>query len=104
MDNTVTKVQPSVKTQLTGTRDLFGDLTPWAEPAWYNTLSSPYYDESHRRLRRAIREYVDEHILPYSDEWEESGEVPREVKPSSPSSVAHCSHMARSRASSSKLG
>lgn len=64
-------------------RDMFGDLTPWAEPAWYNTLSSPYYNESHRRLRKAIREYVDENILPYEEEWEEAGEVPQEVSQSS---------------------
>lgn len=59
--------------------ETFGDLAPWAEPAWYNTLASPYYNDSHKRLREAIRSYVDEHILPYEEEWEENGEVPREV-------------------------
>ena len=57
----------------------FGDPAPWAEPAWYNTLSSPYYNDSHRRLRKFVREYIDENVLPYSEEWEEAGVVPKEV-------------------------
>lgn len=59
--------------------EIFGDLAPWAEPAWYTTLASPYYNDSHRSLRKAIRSYVDEHVLPYEDEWEENGQVPKEV-------------------------
>lgn len=59
--------------------ELFGDLNPWSEPAWYNTLSSPYYNDSHRRLRKAVREYLDEHVIPYEEEWEEAGVVPKEV-------------------------
>ncbi|KAL5358712.1 acyl-CoA dehydrogenase/oxidase [Aspergillus floccosus] len=52
--------------------------TPWAEPAWYKTLDSPYYNQSHRDLRNKIRRYVDENILPHALEWEEKGDVPRE--------------------------
>ncbi|PHH71623.1 hypothetical protein CDD82_6400 [Ophiocordyceps australis] len=50
---------------------------PWSEPAWVNTLSSPYYSQSHRTLRAHIRKYVDEHILPHALEWEAAGEPPR---------------------------
>ncbi|OCK80966.1 acyl-CoA dehydrogenase NM domain-like protein [Lepidopterella palustris CBS 459.81] len=56
----------------------FGDLNPWAEPAWYNVLSSPYYNDSHRKLRQFVRTYMDENVLPYAEEWEEAGEVPKE--------------------------
>lgn len=77
------KAQPETTPKATTTRDYYGDHTPWAEPAWYNTLSSPYYNDSHRRLRNAIREYVDEHIIPYEEEWEEQGEVPQEVSKAS---------------------
>ena len=56
----------------------FGDLAPWSEPAWFNSLRSPYYSESHRRLRDHVRQYIDTHILPDSLEWEEAGEAPRE--------------------------
>ena len=51
---------------------------PWGDPAWYSDLNSPYYNETHRRLRDNIRKYMDEHVLPHSLEWEEKGDVPRE--------------------------
>jgi hypothetical protein len=60
-------------------RSTFGDLTPWGEPAWYNVLSSPYYSESHLRLRAFVRDYVEKNVLPYQEEWEELGDVPAEV-------------------------
>jgi hypothetical protein len=60
-------------------RETFGNLNPWSEPAWYNVLSSPYYNDSHRRLREFVRNYIDENVLPYAEEWEEAGEVPKEV-------------------------
>lgn len=57
----------------------FGNLGPWSEPAWCNALKSPFYDESHRRLRNYCRKYIKENILPYSLEWEAKGEAPREA-------------------------
>lgn len=56
----------------------FGKLSPWAEPAWCHGVASPYYNDSHRRLRDALRAYVDEYILPHALEWEKKGEAPRE--------------------------
>ena len=61
-------------------KDQFGDTNPWAEPAWYNILSSPYYNESHRRLRDFVRTYIDENVLPHAEDWEEEGFVPLEVR------------------------
>lgn len=52
---------------------------PWGEPAWYNTLSSPYYNDSHRVLRDRVRAYVDKEILPHALEWERDGTVPLEA-------------------------
>ncbi|EGX97248.1 acyl-CoA dehydrogenase [Cordyceps militaris CM01] len=52
---------------------------PWSEPAWYSSLRSPYYNESHRKLRDNIRRYIDENVLPHSFEWEEKGEAPVEA-------------------------
>lgn len=57
----------------------FGNLAPWSEPSWYHGIPSPYYNESHKKLRNAIRKYIDENILPYALDWEEAGEVPRDV-------------------------
>ncbi|CEJ92833.1 Putative Acyl-CoA dehydrogenase [[Torrubiella] hemipterigena] len=50
---------------------------PWSEPAWYTSLNSPYYNESHRKLRNRVRAYIDTNVLPYAMEWEEKGEVPK---------------------------
>ncbi|KAF2246219.1 acyl-CoA dehydrogenase NM domain-like protein [Trematosphaeria pertusa] len=61
-------------------KETFGNLGPWAEPSWYSSLASPYYNESHKRLRNALRAYVDEDIKPYMLEWEEKGDVPKEAR------------------------
>lgn len=57
----------------------FGNPNPWSEPAWYNSLASPYYKDSHRALRQYVREYVQKYIQPYAEEWEQAGQVPQEV-------------------------
>ncbi|RHZ58386.1 acyl-CoA dehydrogenase family protein [Aspergillus thermomutatus] len=54
--------------------------TPFADPLWLNRTYSPYYTPSHRRLQREVREYVDTHISPFCEEWEQQGSVPIEVK------------------------
>lgn len=56
----------------------FGSLAPWSEPAWSHGIPSPYYNATHRKLRDALRSYIDRHILPYSLDWEAAGEAPRE--------------------------
>nr|OQO15964.1 hypothetical protein B0A51_16262 [Rachicladosporium sp. CCFEE 5018] len=58
----------------------FGKLAPWSEPAWSHGIPSPYYNDSHRQLRDALRKYVDENILPYHLDWEENGEAPRDER------------------------
>ncbi len=55
----------------------FGSLAPWSEPAWSQGIPSPYYNDSHRKLRDSLRAYINEHILPYSLDWEAKGEAPR---------------------------
>ncbi|KAF2703029.1 acyl-CoA dehydrogenase NM domain-like protein [Pleomassaria siparia CBS 279.74] len=61
-------------------KETFGNLGPWSEPSWYSSLASPYYNESHKKLRDDIRAYVDEKIKPYMLEWEENGEVPKQAR------------------------
>lgn len=51
---------------------------PWSEPAWSLGIASPYYNDSHRKLRDALRTYINERILPYHLDWEEKGEAPRD--------------------------
>lgn len=57
----------------------FGSLTPFAEPLWYTRNKTPFYKDTHRRLRAAVRRYIDEEILPNAFEWEQAGQVPDSV-------------------------
>ncbi|KAL8287489.1 hypothetical protein RQP46_003347 [Phenoliferia psychrophenolica] len=61
--------------QPSGPRKPFGELTPWAEPAWYRGLPSPYYNSTHEQLRVAIREWCDEHTNDVGNRWEEDGKI-----------------------------
>ncbi|OCK78336.1 acyl-CoA dehydrogenase-like protein [Lepidopterella palustris CBS 459.81] len=54
-----------------------GDLSvvPYAEPAWLTPqFKSPYYNESHRQLQKAMRVFTETYILPEAQEKEVSGE------------------------------
>ncbi|KZL71680.1 acyl-CoA dehydrogenase [Colletotrichum tofieldiae] len=57
----------------------FGSSTPFAEPLWYSRDGNLHFKESHRKLRNAIRSYVDTEIAPFCEKWEEDGHVPAEV-------------------------
>lgn len=48
---------------------VFGELTPYGDPSWYQGWHSPYYNESHRKWRKYCRDYVEEHIMPYAHDW-----------------------------------
>ncbi|EMC93022.1 hypothetical protein BAUCODRAFT_270716 [Baudoinia panamericana UAMH 10762] len=53
-----------------------GDLSkvPYAEPLWLAPqFKSPYYSESHRKLQKAIRVFVEEHITPEAMQKEKDG-------------------------------
>lgn len=54
-----------------------GDLSPvpYAEPLWLTPpFKSPYYNDSHRRLQRAMREFTDRYITAEAQENERTGE------------------------------
>lgn len=59
--------------------DPYGDLIPFADPAWYQNQHSPYFNESHAALRAEIREWVDAKIEPYVSEWDEAKKVPDSI-------------------------
>ncbi|EFX02630.1 acyl-dehydrogenase domain containing protein [Grosmannia clavigera kw1407] len=48
---------------------------PYAEPLWLSPVFStpPFYSESHRRLQRAMRAFVTEHVAPEALECERTG-------------------------------
>ncbi|KAF2085640.1 acyl-CoA dehydrogenase-like protein [Saccharata proteae CBS 121410] len=58
----------------------FGSHLPWAEPSWYNGRPTPYYNESHVRLRDAMRKWTQENISTDKlEDWETAGKVPNEM-------------------------
>jgi alkylation response protein AidB-like acyl-CoA dehydrogenase len=53
-----------------------GDLSqvPYAEPQWLTpAFASPYFNNSHRKLQRTLRKFVDEHVIPEAQEKEKDG-------------------------------
>jgi hypothetical protein len=53
-----------------------GDLSPvpYAEPLWLRPqFQSPYFNDSHRALRKEIRKFVDTHVTPEAMEKERDG-------------------------------
>ena len=53
-----------------------GDLSPvpYAEPLWLRPqFKSPYFKESHRQLRRKVREFVDTYVTPEAQDKEKDG-------------------------------
>ncbi|RAO65945.1 uncharacterized protein BHQ10_001957 [Talaromyces amestolkiae] len=53
-----------------------GDLSavPYAEPLWLRPeFSSPYFNESHRRLQKAAREFTDKYVTPEAQQKEKDG-------------------------------
>lgn len=50
-------------------------IVPYAEPLWLSPVfKNPYYNESHHRLQRALREFVDVHVTAEAIEKERTGE------------------------------
>ena len=49
--------------------EIFGDGRPFGDPSWYQRWHTPYYTESHRRLRAEVREWVSSEIEPNCHEW-----------------------------------
>jgi predicted heme/steroid binding protein len=47
----------------------------YGEPS-NHSLPSPYYNESHKRFRLAMRDFVEKEIIPNCNEWEDKKQVP----------------------------
>ncbi|KAF2876958.1 acyl-CoA dehydrogenase/oxidase [Massariosphaeria phaeospora] len=59
--------------------DPYGDLIPFADPSWYQSYHSPYFDQTHAALRDEVRQWVEEEIMPNVTEWEEAKKVPDRI-------------------------
>lgn len=54
-------------------------IIPLSEPPWLTGAPSPYYDESHRRVQAACREFIHENLGRHALEWETAEDVPLHV-------------------------
>jgi acyl-CoA dehydrogenase len=52
---------------------------PFAEPPYLNNLTSPFYNESHRKWQKTCREFITKHLLDQAFEWDDQGDVPQDV-------------------------
>lgn len=59
--------------------EAFGELVPFGDPAWYQSYNSPYYNDTHKELRKYFRDYVEEHFMDNIHDWDEAGAIPKEV-------------------------
>lgn len=57
--------------------NVYGELVPWGDPNWYQGWSSPYYNDSHVQFRKIVRDFVDEHLIPFVHRWDENKKIPQ---------------------------
>jgi hypothetical protein len=78
-------IKPSPTSSSTSTstpstlHESYGDLVPYGDQSWYQQYHTPYYNNSHVRFRNAMREWVEEHLIPYISEWSESNVIPKSL-------------------------
>ncbi|KAF2202196.1 acyl-CoA dehydrogenase NM domain-like protein [Delitschia confertaspora ATCC 74209] len=56
--------------------DPYGELIPYADPSWYQSYHSPYFNQTHADLRAEVRQWVEDEIMPNVTEWDEAKKVP----------------------------
>jgi len=59
--------------------EMYGEGLPFGDPAWYQAYNSPYYNDTHKKVRQICREFCDEHIMDNVHDWDEEGKIPDEV-------------------------
>ncbi|KAL1304109.1 hypothetical protein AAFC00_000541 [Neodothiora populina] len=59
--------------------DTFGDMIPGADPNWYQSYHTPYYNQSHADLRAEVRQWMEDEIMPNVTEWDEAKKVPDDI-------------------------
>lgn len=59
--------------------DQYGDMVPYADPSWYQSYHTPYFNETHAALRDEVRQWVEDEIMPNVTEWDEAKKVPDSI-------------------------
>jgi alkylation response protein AidB-like acyl-CoA dehydrogenase len=52
---------------------------PFGDPSWLLGIPNPFYNDSHRKFQKALREWVDRELTPNVHEWEEARKCPPEL-------------------------
>lgn len=52
----------------------FGNYVVGTEPTWYRGVPTPYYTASHVAFRAKVRDFVEQRIKPFVDDWLDAGE------------------------------
>ncbi|GAA6002561.1 hypothetical protein JCM10207_001183 [Rhodosporidiobolus poonsookiae] len=76
LDAEVDRTQPVAEEEEDA--DYFGDLVPFGDPMAYQGWASPYYNDSHHKVRAAIRKYTDTYLTPNALDWDNAHEIPAE--------------------------
>ncbi|KEF51432.1 uncharacterized protein A1O9_12581 [Exophiala aquamarina CBS 119918] len=58
---------------------VYGSTIPYAEASWARGLPSPFYNDSHRCLRQAMRDWVEKNVMPFAQDWDDAQSIPPEV-------------------------
>mmetsp|Transcript_45902 Transcript_45902/g.98104 ORF Transcript_45902/g.98104 Transcript_45902/m.98104 type:complete len:453 (-) Transcript_45902:321-1679(-) len=60
--------------------DVFGDANPFGDPMWYHAFNNPgYYNDTHKKLRKIMRDFVENEIMADCHDLDEKQEVPVEL-------------------------
>jgi len=59
--------------------DAFGSMIPYADPSWYQSYHTPYFNQTHADLRAEVRQWMEDEIMPFVSDWEEAKKVPDSV-------------------------
>jgi len=62
------------------TNDSQGPFIAYGDPAWIQGLHSPFYNSSHIKFRKAMREFVDRELMPFVHEWDEAKQLPSDLR------------------------
>lgn len=57
----------------------YGEMIPYGDANWYQGWNSPYYNESHRKVRAAAREFFEVEVNPFVHDWDEQKALPKEI-------------------------
>lgn len=73
-------IPPQMLKQMGVNIDTFGEMNAFGDPSWYQAFNNPgYYNDTHKKLRQTVREFVEEEVMGNVHEWDEAGQIPQEV-------------------------